>query len=939
MITNLDDDLITGIIAKFGPAVKRINLSSNGLRGLGNLDKISPCLDKLNLARNDLMDLRPLLNLTTLTDLDLSENNISDLSPLASLSRLQRLDLSGNKLVSLSALAPLAHHLGALQVLDLQGNPVCKTLGYPHPVLALLPSLQVLDGARTSDYALTLESPSAHPLGAGSAPASPSASPVDAAAAAALSQRLEALERAFELQERALTGSAIEAVRQAAASPGSAAHGAWQSAAAEAGACAGSEEAGQQGHSLALEAFPYLRLLQLWRRKTLESMTQLGLSQSRLQQALSALKESRGQAGQASRAQQLTALAYREKGQADREQAAFLQVRMEELETWRQQDLKYRALVDRERQDAQSRLQGLRSFLEQAQRQVDAEAVQAMLRVSQAARSLRAYEARISQAAERVQLAAALVAQREVVLRNSQAALEAEARTQTLTRRGEREDEGFGGEGSEESGSEDEGEGEVENGALLSELVIPPEAEALLRSVFRRLDDAESGHVPRALLLSFLGVPAEEDAGGGAEVANPNPNRWGGAEVAAEASGIGRSVAEALGFARWGRLARGLRAASGPNVTWGEFLLCLLPQGPRQRGAALSVEELEELRGAGLWGDAEWAAVPLALPKDDRALPSPPVLQAAGVDGSAGSAEVRRLQAERRFLLSRVQAMGRTLERRAEAVKAYFAAALRRARLREGRLQGQASELRTTLEAVERRLREASEAHAGMHRAAQERVAALEEQLADARMQLAARRGEETRALEVSLLEDRARFSRLETEHSLLQRELGKRDVRAKGLSRDVMQLQAQLARAADDKAALEAELRKEREDQGVELHGVKNAWAAERQALEARLADAEARVASISASSSAAADVSAGAERAAAAEPAAGRARRDEFESVRQQMQLLRALPSETGAGATAGQDQLKRTLAAGAAGQSDVYAAHLTKLLRLAEEAISKH
>ena len=95
MITNLDDDLISGIVAKFGANVTRINLSSNGLRGLGNIEKISPCLEKLNLACNDLVDVRPLQNLSTLTELDLSENSRSDISALAALTRPERINLSG----------------------------------------------------------------------------------------------------------------------------------------------------------------------------------------------------------------------------------------------------------------------------------------------------------------------------------------------------------------------------------------------------------------------------------------------------------------------------------------------------------------------------------------------------------------------------------------------------------------------------------------------------------------------------------------------------------------------------------------------------------------------------------------------------------------------------------------------------------------------------
>lgn len=916
MIATLDDDVVAGIVAKFGPAVRRLNLSSNGLRGLGSVDKISPCLERLNLSRNDLLDLRPMQGLTTLTDLDLSENCISDLSPLTSLSRLERLDLSGNNIASLTALEPISRaHLGVLRVLNLQGNPICRSLGYPHPVLALLPGLAVLDGVRVADSleaGAATSSPTAGGAPAGAIGSCESPGPA-AETATALSLRLEALERAFDMQERALTGGGLEAARQAARVSGSAASAAWEGAMV---IMREGEERGESGagsDAAQLEAFPYLRLLQLWRHAALDSMTQLGAAQRRLQQALGSLKESRSQAGQASRAQQLTALAYREKAQADRDQAAFLQARTEALEAQRQQDLRYRAIVDRERQDSQVKLRALRAFLEQAQRQLEAEAMQAMLRVNQAARSLRAYEGRVAQASERLQLAAVLIAQREVVLRNSQAALEAQARMLAGPPDLESADEDKEG----EREGEREGEGQDDEGGLLSDLAIRPEAESLLRAVFRSLDEGESGHVPRALLQSFLGLSGMEGVDE--------------AERAVEA-GVSSSLLEALGPQGAARLRDGLQAGAGPNVTWGELLLCLLP-GAGQRLAALSGAEWEELRGAGLWGDAEWAAVPLALPRDQ------PGLSAGGAEAQspASAAELRRLQTERRYLLGRLQAMGRSLERRAEAVKAHFAAALRRGGLREGRLQGQVSELRAGLEAAERRVHEASETHAGLHRAASERVAALEEQLAEARGVLAARRDDETRALEGSLQEERARYSRLETEHSLLQREMGKRDVRAKGLQRDAMLLQAQAARASEDKARAEAELAKEREDQAVEMRGVREAWAAERAALEARVAELELEMKRQAEAQAAQVSAAAAVPAAAPSVPATDGPSRDEFESVRRQMDVLRALP-EGGGGGGPGQEHLRRTVAAGGAGQSEVYAAHLAKLLRLAEEAMGR-
>jgi hypothetical protein len=50
--------------------------------------------------------------------------------------------------------------------------------------------------------------------------------------------------------------------------------------------------------------------------------------------------------------------------------------------------------------------------------------------------------------------------------------------------------------------------------------------------------------------------------------------------------------------------------------------------------------------------------------------------------------------------------------------------------------------------------------------------------------------------LEQMLQVERSKYGKLETEHSLLQRDAGKREVRCRGLQRDVIRLQAQLSSA-----------------------------------------------------------------------------------------------------------------------------------------------
>jgi len=891
MLSSLDDDFVEGIVARFGATVTRINLSSNGLRGIGNIDKISPCLEKLNLSQNDLIDIRPLSKLATLTELNLSENSVADVSALVSLTRLETLDLSGNNISSLASLAEIAPHLSQLKSLNLFGNPICDTLGYPLPIFSLFPSLSLFDGlerqasmqslSATTSSSSSTSLPNLGPLSSSSLAPADAPSSSSSTTFTALRAQLEAMERAFDMQERALSVDGLD--MEAAA------------AVAEVG---GIEE-------LAGKPFPFLKMLQLWRKTALESMTQLSVTQKRLQASLATLKDERAKHGQQLKAQSLTTLSYREKSAATEEKASFWESKVEELETKLSQEVKYRAIVDRERQDSQYKLRSLRSFLDQAKAQMEQDAVGALLRVDQATRSLKSFESRLLQASERVQFAAALVAQKEVVLRNTAAAMEAERRIQ---------EQAF----PSPSGDDISPSSEATE-PLLSSLSLRPEVEALLRTVFRQLDTEESGAVVVEVLVTYL-----------------------------LSQNTSTMLSSTMGGAQWDRLCQGLQSLPQEStLTWGEFLLQLLPSRSEAKLAGLSAPELRDLQASKVWGDSEWGLVPLLLPKDMSEF-------GTVVSSASSNPEVRRLHAERAFLLSRVQDMGRTLDRRAEAVKGYFEQELRRARLKEGRLQSQVAELRVALESAEKRLQDATEAHNAVHKSASDRAAALEQQLGELQERLDVRKDSETQALETSLLEEKTRYTRLETEHSLLQRESSKREIKAKGLQRDVMRLQAQVAQLAEEKSRLQADAENEKLDQANEVKGLNDAWNADKQrvielemqleVLARRRREEEDGVVVGGHDVEGKTEASA----VAVAEEDAGEAKSDEFERVRREMQALRStLPaastaaltlSGTERASTEASPALRQVLSAGGLGQADVYAVHLQKLLRLAEEAINK-
>lgn len=55
MITNLDDDFVDKIRERYGDSVSKINLARNGLSCVKNIEKLSNCIEKLNLSGIELI--------------------------------------------------------------------------------------------------------------------------------------------------------------------------------------------------------------------------------------------------------------------------------------------------------------------------------------------------------------------------------------------------------------------------------------------------------------------------------------------------------------------------------------------------------------------------------------------------------------------------------------------------------------------------------------------------------------------------------------------------------------------------------------------------------------------------------------------------------------------------------------------------------------------
>ena len=129
--------------------------SFQGIRYLTGLE-LAANLEMLQLAGNDISDLRPLSNLTKLRTLDLNINDILDLSPLSELMGLESLSLWVNPVGDLSPLSRLTGLqtlvVGATTVTDLSplsGLTGLRVLNAAHNGISDLSPLSVLDGLNT----------------------------------------------------------------------------------------------------------------------------------------------------------------------------------------------------------------------------------------------------------------------------------------------------------------------------------------------------------------------------------------------------------------------------------------------------------------------------------------------------------------------------------------------------------------------------------------------------------------------------------------------------------------------------------------------------------------------------------------------------------------------------------------------------------------------
>jgi len=126
-------------------ALHTLCLDNNVIEDIENISHLVN-LTWLDLSFNNISSIQGVENLVNLKDLSLYGNNIETIDKLGSLTQLECISLGRNKINKLENLLYL-RQFKKLQVVTLEGNPVCKDPEYRFFVLAYLPNLKYVDYA------------------------------------------------------------------------------------------------------------------------------------------------------------------------------------------------------------------------------------------------------------------------------------------------------------------------------------------------------------------------------------------------------------------------------------------------------------------------------------------------------------------------------------------------------------------------------------------------------------------------------------------------------------------------------------------------------------------------------------------------------------------------------------------------------------------------
>eukprot|EP01038_Epipyxis_sp_PR26KG_P010507 gene10507-14119_t len=922
----LDNEFMSIIIKRFGSDIAKLNLSANGIDDLTCIERLKATLLKLNLSRNQIYDLNPITPLVGLIELNLSDNFITDINPLEDLVNLKTLLLGGNNISQINCMKSLSSMFNLTRI-ELLANPICSSIGYPNSIFQLQHSIQFVDDWSKDSLLQPLPEKTKHKdirssfhfldnnhdvkiVNEFNADNNYDIKAINDETMEIMQQKmkgmetqLSALEEAFELQERMISSNASDVVK--------------------------TNITKQINHTLfphdnninindfnkSIEQFPYYKLLHTWRMKTLQCIMHQTRTERQLQLTTQTNKKERLILQKSLKDLESQTLIWKQKSVINEQQNEILQKSLLNIEQRLNNQLQLTQKNEKILRFYQRNSSELRNNLEKYKFNLENKYVDQTIIINNTLEQLQNYERRLSAASNRILFASAILAQKEIQMRNSIAAFEVEKKLLFMTYKQNKNDYVMN-----EKIYHNNQIVELDNNSnySLANLRIDPEAEALLKAVFRNIDTTDSGmifiyfflaaviqphyyHIKstnittneqeelKSIHSSILQIIQQAKKTDITILSSANNNNDNNGHFLF--SSLGVLICCALGIEQWLILLENLFVQSGLHkLTWGEFLFQLLPCLHETNHAIihsnrLTADEIKSLKAVGLIGDINWGVIPLQIPPlasyDSDSIPiinntnqykhnnnnnqdqmrhsrsvSPPMRRREydlynnsfnNNNNNKGYLQqfewhddhkrrdsmmndIDRLTKERSYLLSQLQLANRTLDRRSEGIKSYFENDLRKAKLREEHLQLQLDHLQQSLAMSENRNKELEDIIKANREKNEQRIELLNQTNDDLRLRLEHHRSEDVKQAFEQLECEKVKFQRLEVEHGILQRDNSKKEdisavayyinslrvyttkrniykVRIRGHQRDILRLQTTCATQNDEIILLKSQL------------------------------------------------------------------------------------------------------------------------------------
>jgi len=527
------------------------------------------------------------------------------------------------------------------------------------------------------------------------------------------------------------------------------------------------------------QPFPYSVLLQRWREEVINTTADKFDAERQLDEEQKAITVERLEMRAGLAHQRAANEAFKQRLTVAQEQLVTERNKSEALNVQLEAERMGKKALEKAGQTNAQSYSALRTGLERCRVKIDAGVTSQQLVVMNALSKLESMEARLSADTQRIKLAAQVMAQKEVHLRNSAAILEGERRLW----RDHKE--------ATHSSAIDITASTTTRATTKSSLpqslleVLRPEVEAVLRAIFRQLDAHDRGYVVADLLVECL-----------------------------ESEGMRVLLSRALGTTSFETLLSGVRASAttsptslssgsvavdsikpSPTLTWGEFLVLLLPPMDTQNSPLLTERERIGAISAvpGLFSDEEWSLQPLSIPTSasmDGSNVEERIPSFGRMDMHSLRSELSRLSKERSYLLSKLTNAGRTMERRIQGVKSYFESDLSKAAYREDHLRAERDSALAADATLRARIAELEELYSAEKRESVTKIAALQSEVDGLKKGREDERDTTQERLSVLALDADTKNARLENELRVAKREMTKAEVKTKALQRDVVRLQ-----------------------------------------------------------------------------------------------------------------------------------------------------